>query len=49
MLGLGVALAVALIAADANVFWIAAWKIVLAIIGVALIVSAGPLHDKRPK
>jgi hypothetical protein len=49
MLGVGVALAVALIAADANILGIAAWKIVLAAIGLALIVSAGPLRDKPVK
>lgn len=44
--GAAVALAAALIAADASILGIAAWKIVLAAIGLALIVSAGPLRGK---
>ena len=40
LLGLAVAAAVALIAADARIFGIEAWKVVLGVIGLALFRSA---------
>ena len=41
VLGLAVAAAAALVAADARIFGIEAWKIVLGVIGLALFRSAG--------
>ena len=45
VLGLAVAVAAALVAADARFFGIEAWKIVLGLIGLALFRSAG--RDSR--
>jgi hypothetical protein len=41
VLGLVAAVAVALVAADARIFGIEAWKIVLGLIGLAIFRSAG--------
>ena len=45
-MGAGVAVALTLIAADATVYGIAAWKIVLAVIGLLLMAAGGPLRGK---
>ena len=46
ILGAGAAVALTLIAAEATFYGIAAWKIILAVIGLALIVMGGPARAK---
>jgi hypothetical protein len=46
ILGILAAISLTLIAADASIFGVAAWKVVLAAIGLALFVRNGP--PRRP-